>query len=74
MKVLYTVKMNQRYMPESELLTSMIKDAIKGFNMLMKADATFEHAHFRPNDFQEGSESARVLPFSLLMKRRTTPS
>jgi hypothetical protein len=53
MKVLYTVTMPRRHMDETELLTRMVKDTVKSFNLLMLANARLEPARFVTNEFNE---------------------
>jgi hypothetical protein len=53
MKFIYTVRMDRRHMPGSELLTSLLKDTIRSFNALMLANAQLEHIRFVTDAFGE---------------------
>jgi hypothetical protein len=62
MKVLYTIAMDRRHVQESELLTSMVKDAVKDFNMRGDAHAKLEHVRFVTDPFRDGRMHRFVRP------------
>jgi hypothetical protein len=62
MKVLYTIAMERRHVQESELLTSMVQDAVKDFNMLVEAHAKLEHVRFVTDPFLDGRMRRFVRP------------
>jgi hypothetical protein len=60
MKVLYTVSMERRHAQETELLTRLVEDAVKSFNLLMLAKSKVEEVRVVTDPFHEGGATPDV--------------
>ena len=54
MKVLYTISMDRRHAQETELLTRVVEDGVKSFNLLMLANSKVEDVRLVTDRFHEG--------------------